>query len=51
MESWNKLKKNIYTPKVVGLRAQINECFEDPSKFKVITLPSLPDGSPIGFGE
>ncbi|MGJ8685039.1 MAG: zinc-dependent metalloprotease [Nonlabens sp.] len=45
-----KLKK-LKTPQAAELRAQIENYFENPKDFKVVTLPSLPDGSPIGCGE
>ncbi|GAK89118.1 hypothetical protein JCM19297_3642 [Nonlabens ulvanivorans] len=45
-----KLKK-LKTPQANELRAQIDNYFENPKDFKVVNLPSLPDGSPIGCGE
>lgn len=45
-----KLKK-LKNATAAELRSQIEQYFKDPTKFKVVTLPSLPDGSPIGCGE
>ncbi|MEP2405353.1 MAG: zinc-dependent metalloprotease, partial [Nonlabens ulvanivorans] len=45
-----KLKK-LKNATALELRSQIEQYFKDPTKFKVVNLPSLPDGSPIGCGE
>ena len=47
----DKRLKKLKTPQANELRAQIVNYMENPKDFKVITLPSLPDGSPIGCGE
>lgn len=51
LKSIDKKLKKLKTPQANELRAQISNYFENPGDFKVITLPSLPDGSPIGCGE
>lgn len=45
-----KLKK-LKNATALELHSQIEQYFKDPTKFKVVNLPSLPDGSPIGCGE
>lgn len=51
LKTIDKKLKKLKTAQSNELRAQIADYFENPKEFQVSTLPSLPDGSPIGCGE